>query len=173
MKKNHTRTIAKAALIAASYVALTWASEALGLGFGAIQLRISEALTILPAFTPAAIPGLALGCALANAGSPLGPIDIIVGTTATLLQAFCTRGLRNVKCKGIPFLSLLMPVLFNAVFVGAEIAFLSMQEEGFWAVFTSTAISVGIGELIICGVLGTALYRLIDKRPALKKTIEQ
>ncbi len=172
MKKTKALTLAKAALIAAAYVALTWVSEAIGLGFGAIQLRLSEALTILPVFTPAAIPGLLLGCAIANAGSPLGPIDVVVGTTATLLQVLCTRKLRNVKQKNIPFLSLWMPVLFNAVFVGAEIAFLSMQEESFWAVFGSTALSVGIGELLVCGVLALPLYQLIEKRPALKKMIE-
>ncbi len=173
MKKNKALYLAKAALIAAAYVALTWVSEALGLGFGAIQLRLSEALTILPVFTPAAMPGLILGCAVANAGSPLGPIDILVGTTATLLQVFCTRGLRRVKQKNIPFLSLLMPVLFNAFFVGAEIGFLSTDGKSFWTVFGSTALSVGIGELLVCGALALPLYQLIEKRPALKKLIEQ
>lgn len=173
MKNTKAHTLAKAALIAAAYVALTWMAEALGLGFGAVQLRLSEALTILPVFTPAAIPGLILGCAVSNAGSPLGPVDMVVGTAATLLQVLCTRGLRNVKIKNIPFLSLLMPVLFNAVFVGAEIAFLSMNEESFWAVFGSTALSVGIGELIVCIALALPLYQLIEKRPALKKIIEK
>lgn len=172
MKKTKAITLAKAAVIAACYVALTWASEALGLGFGAIQLRLSEALTVLPVFSPAAIPGLILGCAIANAGSPLGPIDVAVGTTATLLQVLCTRGLRNVRQKNIPFLSLLMPVLFNAVFVGSEIAVLSMQEESFWAVFGSTALSVGIGEALVCSLLALPLYKLIEKRPELKKMIE-
>ena len=108
MKNTKAHTLAKAALIAAAYVALTWMSEALGLGFGAVQLRLSEALTILPVFTPAAIPGLILGCAVSNAGSPLGPVDMVVGTAATLLQVLCTRRLRNVKIKNIPFLSLLI-----------------------------------------------------------------
>ena len=173
MRKNKARTLAKAALIAAAYVALTWMSEALGLGFGAVQLRLSEALTILPVFTGSAVPGLILGCAVSNAASPLGPVDIAVGTAATLLQALCTRGLRNVKIKNIPILSLLMPVLFNAVFVGAEIAFLSMNEASFWAVFGSTALSVGIGELIVCIALALPLYQLIENRPVLKKLIEQ
>lgn len=173
MKKRKTQNLAKAAVIAAAYVALTWMSEALGLGFGAIQLRLSEVLTVLPVFTPAAIPGLVLGCAIANAGSPLGPIDIVIGATATLLQALCTRGLRNVKLKNIPLLSIVMPVVFNALFVGAEIAFLSANDGGFWVVFGSTALSVGIGELIVCGVLALPLYRLIEKRPALKRMLEE
>lgn len=173
MKKNNTRTLAKAALIAAAYVALTWVSESLGLGFGAVQFRLSEALTILPVFTPAAVPGLTLGCALANAASPLGPVDIAVGTAATLLQALCTRALRNVQFKGIPFLPLLMPCLFNAFFVGAEIAILSAENGAFATIFASTALTVGAGELLVCFVLGLPLYRLIEKRPALKKILTE
>lgn len=173
MKKNNTHTLAKAALIAAAYVALTWLSEALGLGFGAVQFRLSEVLTILPVFTPAAVPGLTLGCALANAASPLGPVDMLVGTAATLLQAFSTRALRNIQCKNIPVFSLLMPCLFNAVFIGAEIAFLSAGNDSFAAVFASTALSIGAGELLVCFVLGLPLYKLIEKRPALKRILTE
>lgn len=173
MKKTNTRTIAKAALIAAAYTALTWLSEAMGLGFGSVQFRLSEMLTVLPVFTPAAIPGLVLGCILSNAASPLGPIDIFVGSAATLLQSICSQKLRNVRIKNIPLLSLLMPVFFNAVFVGAEIAFLSADAEGFWVSFGTTALSVGFGELLVCTVLALPLFRLFEKRPALKKLIEQ
>lgn len=173
MRKNNTRTLAKAALIAAAYVALTWVSETLGLGFGAVQFRLSEVLTILPVFTPAAIPGLTLGCALANAASPLGPVDIAVGTLATLLQAVCTRQLRNLRIRQIPVLSLLMPCVFNALFIGAEIAFLSAENGAFATLFLSTALTVGLGELLVCFVLGLPLYNLIEKRPNLKRILTE
>ena len=173
MKKTNIRKPAKAALIAAFYVALTLLSQVMGLGFGTVQFRLSEALTILPVFTSAAIPGLALGCALANIASTLGPIDIVVGATATLLQAICTRALRNVQVKSIPLLSLLMPVVFNGIFIGAEIAFLTAGTQGFLAVFISTALTVGGEELLVCLTTALPLYKLIQSRPALQKIINE
>ena len=88
MKKSTVYTV-QGALIAAVYAALTYAVAPLS--FGATQFRISEALTILPVFTPAAIPGLAIGCVIANIGSPFGPIDIVLGTLATLLSDLVQR----------------------------------------------------------------------------------
>lgn len=173
MKKTNIRNAVKSAMIAAAYVALTWLSQTLGLGFGTVQFRLSEALTILPAFTPAAIPGLALGCAIANTASTLGPIDILVGGTATLLQAICTRALRNVQFKNIPVLSLLMPVFFNGIFIGAEIAFLTMAGEGFWTVFVPTALTIGGEELLVCLLTALPLYKLIQQRPALQRIIKE
>lgn len=172
MKKPNTRTMAKAALIAAAYAALTWLSELLGIGYGAVQFRLSEALTILPVFTPAAIPGLTLGCAIANLSSSLGPIDIFVGSLATFLQSLCCRKLRSFRQKNIPFLSLIMPIFFNAVFVGVEIAALTAGSDGFLSVFASTALSVGFGETVVCFVLSLPLFRLIENREALKKIIQ-
>lgn len=173
MKKQNTQTLAKAALIAAAYFALTKLSEVLGIGFGAVQFRLSEVLTVLPVFTPAAIPGLTLGCAIANLSSPFGPVDVVVGTLATLLQSLCTRRLRNFRQKDIPFASLVMPVLFNAVFVGAEIAFLSVGTDGFFTVFFTNALSVGLGEAVVCFALGLPFLRLIEKREELRKIIQQ
>ena len=99
MKKGTVYTV-QAALIAAIYAALTYAVAPLS--FGATQFRISEALTVLPVFTPAAIPGLAIGCIIANIGSPYGPIDILLGTVATVLAALATRLTRNIKIKNTP-----------------------------------------------------------------------
>ena len=122
------------ALIAAVYAALTYAVAPLS--FGATQFRISEALTILPVFTPAAIPGLAIGCVIANIGSPFGPIDIVLGTLATLLAALMTRLTRNIRFKNIPLLSLIFPTLFNGIIIGAEIMMFTPEQAGIVGFFS-------------------------------------
>ena len=93
---NHTvRRLVESAMIAAIYLVLTFASRLLGIADGAVQFRLSEALpTVLPVFTPAAIPGLTIGCLFANLGSPFGIADIISGTLATLFAALLTRWCR-------------------------------------------------------------------------------
>ena len=112
---NHKKTLflVQGAVIAALYAALTYAAGLAGLAYGNVQFRFSEALTVLAAFTPAAIPGLTVGCLLGNLGSPYGAADIICGTLATLLAALCSYGTRKIRIKGIPFVSLIFPVLFN------------------------------------------------------------
>ena len=120
------------AMIAAAYTVLTLLAAALNLAYGEVQFRFSEALTILPVFTPAAVPGLAVGCLISNLGSPFGVIDWVFGTLATLLGALLTRALRNVRFKNIPYLAPLPPVLVNALIVGGVITFL--LPEGFFAV---------------------------------------
>lgn len=97
--ENKVRFLALSAVIAALYAVLTYAAAAVNLAYGPFQFRFSEALTVLPAFTPAAIPGLAVGCLLSNLASPLGIVDWVFGTLATLLAACCTYMLRNVKWK--------------------------------------------------------------------------
>lgn len=84
-KTSKVRFLALSAVIAALYAVLTYAAAAMNLAFGAVQFRFSEALTVLPAFTPAAIPGLAVGCLISNLASPLGVVDWVFGTLATLL----------------------------------------------------------------------------------------
>lgn len=157
-----TLFIVKAAVIAALYAALTAASSMFGLAYGQIQFRVSEALCVLCAFTPAAIPGLAVGCMLSNLSSPLGAIDIIVGTSATLIAAALGYLTRNVKFKSIPLLSLLFPCIFNGIFVGAELAYLA--PEGFqWKFFLIAGLEVAIGELAVCFTLGILLCKAIQK----------
>ena len=125
MKSQKTIYMTQAAVIAALYAILTYLAAAVNLAYGPVQFRFSEALTILPIFTPAAIPGLAIGCFISNLASPLGIVDWIFGTSATLLAAVFTRMLRKIEIKGIPVLSPLMPVIFNTVIVGLEIACLA------------------------------------------------
>jgi len=152
--------LAQAAAIAALYAGLTLATPMLS--YGSIQFRFAEALTLLPALTPAAIPGLAVGCLLANLGSPYGLIDIVFGTLATLLAAICTWLLRKIQWKGLPLLSVLMPALFNGVIIGAVIAATArtgMLIIGGW---------IALSELAICCALGLPLIALLRKIPMFK-----
>ena len=161
--------LTKAAVIAALYTVLTYVAVAMNLAYGPVQFRFSEALTILPIFTPAAIPGLAIGCFLSNLASPMGIVDWVFGTSATLLAAIFTRMLRHIEIKGIPFLSILMPVIFNMAVIGFEIACISDATGSFSFVnfspliFGSAALSVGIGELVVCFGLGIPLIFAVRK----------
>ncbi len=145
------RYLVQAAVIAAIYAVLTLLASSLNLAYGPVQFRISEFLTVLPMFTPAAIPGLTLGCFLANLASPFGPVDWIFGSVATLLAAVVSYLLRNVRIKDIPFLVPMAPVLFNALVVGVELACFSDVGFGFqnfsWVAFGYNALTVGAGEL--------------------------
>ena len=153
----------EAGVIAALYAALTYISSALGAAYLGIQFRASEALCILPLFTPAAIPGLVIGCALGNLGSPFALYDIVFGTLATLLAAMLTRYLGGFVIKGFPVFSFLPPVLLNAVIVGAEIALLA--DTGFsLPLFALSAAQVAAGEAAVLTVLGIPLYLVVKKR---------
>ena len=164
MKK--TRFIAHGALLAALYVALTHLQNLLlpGSATWAIQFRASEALCVLALFTPAAVPGLTIGCLLFNisfAGAL--PLDFVVGSLATLLATAGMYALKKVTVKGYPLLAMVLPAITNALLVGWE---LSVCIGGaFWL----NALYVAIGELAVLLTLGTALYyalrtRNLDKR---------
>lgn len=159
-KRKSTVYLVQGALIAAIYAALTYFIQPLS--FGAQQFRFSEALTILPALTPAAIPGLTIGCLIANLGSPYGIADIICGTLATLLAAICSRAARNIRFKNLPLLSPLFPVLFNGVIIGLEIAYF-LPEGISWTAFATAGLSVAFGEFVICYILGLPLYTALNK----------
>lgn len=161
--KRSTRQLTLSALIAAFYAVFTLSSSALGLAYGPIQFRISEAMTILPIFTPAAIPGLVIGCILSNITSPYGWVDICFGTFATLLAAIFTRWLRNCTFKNPPILSTLMPVLFNALIIGAEITLFFDSGTAKWISFGYNALTIGLGELVVCFGLGLPLYIIVKK----------
>ena len=162
------KQLSTAALIAAIYAALTYAAAALGICYGPIQFRISEAMCVLAAFTPAAIPGLTLGCLLGNLGSTLGPVDWLCGTLATLLASMSGYALRNLK--GAMWLVPLPSVIFNAVIVGAELAVL-LGEGAFWPMFAINAAWVGVGQAVVCYLLGIPLYFAIERTPALKRIL--
>ena len=136
------------AVIAAIYVVLTYFAWGFDLASGAIQCRFSEALTVLPYFTPAAIPGVTAGCFLANLlmGSPLP--DVLFGTLATLLGALGTRALRNNR-----WLCALPPVVSNAVIIPFVLRF----AYGVPDMIPLLMLSVGAGELIACMLFGQIL----------------
>lgn len=162
------RFIAVSAVIAAMYVGLTYVSAAMNLAYGQVQFRLSEALTVLPVFTPAAVPGLALGCFLSNLASPFGVVDWVFGTLASFVAAVGTLALAKVKWKGVPWLAPLPPVIANAVIVGLELSCFSDAGVFAWgnaslAGFLAGAVSVGLGELVVCYALGVPLMIAIEK----------
>ena len=166
MKNKSTLFITQAAVIAALYVALTYASNALGLAYNAVQFRLSEILTILPVFTPAAIPGLAIGCIIANLSSPFGIIDIVCGSLATLLAAFTSYSLRNVTLKGLPVFATLPPVLFNGLIVGLEIWYLGDKT---LSLFVISALEVMAGEAVMCIIAGIPFMAAVKKTKVFTK----
>ena len=159
--KNKSRFLAHGALIAALYVALTYFQNFLipNSATWAIQFRASESLCVLALFTPAAIPGLTIGCLLFNisfAGAL--PLDPVVGTLASLFATSFMYMLRPVTIKGYPFLSMLMPALFNALLVGWELEV--YIGGGFWL----NALYVAIGEAAVLLTLGSILFYVIRTR---------
>ena len=147
--------ISQAALIAALYVALTFFSSMLGLSSGVIQIRFSEMLCILPVFTPAAIPGLTLGCLCSNLLTGAIWQDVIFGTLATLLGALGTRALRRFK-----WLAPIPPMLSNTIIIPFVLAY-GYHFEGALPYFMLT---VGIGEIISVYILGMLLHHFVNKR---------
>ena len=164
MKSKQIRLIIFSAVIAALYAVLTYAAAFFNLAYGPIQFRFSEALNVLCLFTPAAIPGLTVGCLIANIFS-FNPIDLIMGTSATLIAAFGMYFLRNVKVFKYPLLSMLCPVIANGIIVGAEIAIFFTDGGATMLGFWIAAAEVAAGELAVMLTLGTLLYFALKKAP--------
>ncbi len=152
--RKKIRNIAVGAVIAALYVVLTYLSNLLGIASGVIQVRLSEILTVMPIFTPAAIPGLFVGCLFANILTGCALWDIVFGSLATLLGAIGTYFLRKHNV-----LALVPPILSNAVIVPFVLLFAYSLEGSYWYFFTT----VGIGEVISCGVFGAILLKSLKK----------
>ncbi len=160
MNKKSTLYVTQAAVIAALYVALTYVSNAMGLAYNAVQFRLSEMLTVLPVFTPAAIPGLVIGCIIANLSSPFGLIDIVCGTLATLLAALTSYALRNIRFKKLPLLSTLPPVFFNGLIIGLEIWYLGERTA---ELFFISALEVAAGEVVMCVIVGNIFIKAVER----------
>lgn len=155
------RFIVYSALIAALYVAVTHLQNMLvpGSATWAIQFRVSEAFCILAFFTPAAIPGLAIGCLLFNLTFAMAlPLDFLVGTLATVLATGGMYLTRRILVRGLPLLGLLLPGVFNGLLVGWELSV--YIGGGFWL----NALYVTIGEVAVLLTLGTALYYAMKRR---------
>ena len=164
---KNTRFITRSAIFAALYAALTYAQYLLWPGSTsmAIQVRISEALCVFAFFTPAAIPGLTLGCLLFNltfAGTL--PMDWLVGTLATLIAAEGMWLTRNITIKGYPLLGMLLPAVTNAILVGWELTFY-IGEASFWY----NALFVALGELIALLTVGSVVFFTVKMRGLDKK----
>lgn len=164
MNKN-TQTFAKIAMIAAIYTVVSLVLAPFS--YGNIQVRIAEALTILPLIYRPSIAGVTLGCFLTNligammGVNPTGMIDAVVGTVATLFAAILTYQLRDRKIAGIPVLSLMMPVIFNFFFVGMELSVLYF-EGNVWLGLLIMGTEVAIGELISV-IIGYFLVKALDR----------
>ena len=160
MKTNtyrRARFLTHAAMIAALYVALTWITSLVGLsGMGAIQLRLSEALCVLPYFTAAAIPGVSIGCLLANLLTGAALPDVIFGALATVIGAFGTYFLRRFR-----FLAAVPPIVANTLIVPFVIryAYLDVSES-----LPFLFLTVGLGEILSIGVFGTLLLLALEKK---------
>ena len=159
MKKT-TNMLTIQAMIAAIYAALTLLLYPIS--FGAVQLRLSEALTLLPAVYPMSTVGITLGCFIANLVGGGGVLDMVFGTLATALAGWLTS-----KCRR-EWLAPLPPVVLNGLIVGAVIAY-STAGEGFAAAFPLIALQVAAGEFLACYVIGYPLLRLFKKKGFLEK----
>jgi uncharacterized membrane protein len=164
-QNSSVRKLARCGVVAAIYVVLCLALQPLS--YGAVQVRVAEALCLLPVFGTEYILGVVLGCFLANLlGSTI--VDVIFGTLATLLA----YRLRNIRFKGLALAASLPPVLFNAVIIGIEIAVMFPDPSSsapIWLACITNGISVGIGELISCTVLGVLLVKIIESNTALSQ----
>lgn len=166
MKNQKVKFIVHAAVIAAIYVVLTWLTNLFHLASGVIQVRVSEALCVLPFFTPAAIPGLFLGCLLSNLLTGGIIWDVIFGSLATLLGALGTRhfaaGSRKkdgtaAKVRRLP--ALLSPIVANTVIIPPILYY----AYGFPGSIPYFMLTVGAGEVISCGILGFLLLKVLEK----------
>ena len=153
-KRFSVRSLCVAAIIAALYAALTLGFQAIS--YGAVQFRVSEAMTLLPVLFPEAVPGLAVGCLISNLFNPMGATiyDVVFGTLATLLAAVLTR-----RIKGSIWLRALPPVLCNAVIIGMVLTY-AYGIDLLWM----NMLTVGIGQAVVCYGLGVPLVRILQKQ---------
>ncbi len=163
------------AMIAGIYAAITFAT--FYMSFGAIQYRVSEVLTILPVFAATAIPGLTLGCALANligffiGVNPVGLVDALFGTSATLIAAILTYYIGKSPNKWIKYLfAPLPPVLINAVIVGFEISYFFMGSLESKILITNM-VTVLIGQAVVCYGMGVPLMMILNKNRLYEKIL--
>lgn len=173
--KTNTRKIAAAGLIAACYTVLTVALAPIS--YGMVQVRVSEALTLLPVYSPVAIWGVSVGCLISNiigvamGTNIIGALDVVFGTIATFLAAILSYKLRAVRLRGLPVLSALPPILLNAVVIGLELCYAATK--GFhWNMFLFEAFWVGFGQLVSCLGFGMMLCYVLQRGGLDKKLFD-
>ena len=157
--KNNTLKLVTGGLIAALYVVLTVLAAQFNLASGAIQVRFSEALTIMPVFTVAAVPGLTIGCVLANLLTGCAAWDVVFGSLATLIGAIGTRLLKDK-----PLLAWIPPVLSNMAIIPIILIKVYAVPDAWWFL----VLTIGAGEVLSCGVLGLLLYKALKNVPQIR-----
>lgn len=169
MRNERVKNMAVSAMIAALYFALSL--PFMTFNFGAVQLRVSEALTLLPIFAPQSAVGLTVGCVLVNTMGAatgmnvLGPLDIIIGSAATGIAALMTWQLRQVRIKGLPIAAAIPPILVNGLVVGLELT-LVLGGGWNWGFFAVCFAQVAVGEAIACLCLGVPLVTALERTGA-------
>ena len=167
--------ISKQAMIAAIYTVVSVMLSAIT--YGPVQVRVSEALTLLPVFAFGNIWGVTIGCFITNligfftGANILGSLDMLFGTFATFSAAVVTYLLRNVRFKGLPVLSVIPPIVFNAVVVGWELCIFLNNGVFNTVIFWYQAASVAVGQIISCGVIGLAMVSVVEKNTLLKQFV--
>lgn len=168
MKNLSVRRLVRCAVIAAVYVVVCLVLAPFS--YGAVQVRVAEALCLLPVFGAEYIVGVTLGCFLANLLGSTVVVDVVFGTLATLLACLVTYKLRDIRVKGLAIPASLPPVAFNMIIVGAfEITFFFSDGAPTAMLAVFNAVTVGIGELISCTILGVVLVKLIESNAGLNK----
>jgi uncharacterized membrane protein len=158
----NTKALCLSGIIAALYAALTLMLPVLS--YGAWQCRLSEALTLLPLVLPQSVPGLAVGCLVANLLSPVGIWDVLFGTLATLLAAICTR-----RFRARPAFAAIFPTLFNGLIVGPVVYFAYVRAPGDPVSMPTLLFNMGtvaFGELVVCYALGLPMIYGLKKLPS-------
>ena len=163
----NTKRLVRAAMVAAIYVVLCLVLAPFS--YGAVQVRLAEMLCLLPVFGAEYIVAVTLGCFLANLlGSTL--VDVVFGTAATLVACLVTYAVRKVRVGGLAIPAAVPPIVSNAVIVGAlELTFFLPGVTGTAALAARNALTVGIGEVVSCGILGVALVKLIESNAGLRR----
>ncbi len=167
--KQSTRKLALSAAVAALYAVLSYFGNIFGLTYGPIQVRLSEALCVLPFLFPETTPGLFVGCLLANLLSPYGVADVVFGSLATLIAAVVTAKTKN------RYLAPLPPVIANGVIIGALISWYELGGfgRGFWTAFAVNGAWVALGEAVACYVLGGLLLQFLPRSPFFRRMISE
>lgn len=161
MRKSNIQQLTLAAMVAAVYFVLCYFGNIFQLTFGPVQVRLGEALTVLPFLFPAAAPGLAIGCLIVNLASPVGPLDIVFGTLATAVAAWLTMKMPRWYLAALPPILvnlLVLPPIWAWTYVGAV-------NGAFWANWAWNCLTFAIGEAVVCYVLGTLLLNALPRIP--------
>ena len=163
----NTKRLVRAAMVAAIYVVLCLVLAPFS--YGAVQVRLAEMLCLLPVFGAEYIVAVTLGCFLANLLSST-LVDVVFGTAATLVACLVTYAVRKVRVGGLAIPAAVPPIVSNAVIVGAlELTFFLPGVTGTAALAAWNALTVGIGEVVSCGILGVALVKLIESNTGLRR----